>query len=319
MFVVFLSLCGCASNSTPPLFFGEQITIGMEIGVGPSSGGVDFALGYRDIDVAIVPVYAVSNGKTHEIAAWNREGGANGRDALSVFGQFKGGGGKPVGTDGANAKATPRIALGRFFATGLAATSLASGYLDGWTEQSSPKVVLDAENTKESKPTVIVHQVCIAQEARPNCPPAQVVQAQGADQAYAPPLVFAQTNTLGIGIVSSIADQGPQFTLGYTGRDIAFIPVVARKPNGDMVRLGGRNQVGTDGNIVKDPNDSVEADALSVFGQFKVDTETASVQFGLSRFFTTGMAARNLAEAFKAAIARELKADLPATGSGAKQ
>ena len=53
----------------------------------------------------------------------------------------------------------------------------------------------------------------------------------------------------------------------------------------------------------------VANDALSVFGQFEANTETAAFNYGLNRFFTTGVAARRLTEGFRARIASDLDND----------
>lgn len=286
-------VCGCASQQTPQLFFGEQVTVGIEIGAGASSEGFDFTLGYKDLDIAIIPVSALISGQAQEIAAWNQENGGNRRDALSVFGQFKGQGGIVGSTTKPSDKTSEKITLGRFFATGLAATSLAEGYMEGWSDSTART----NDGAKASAKATV--------KPGPQTEPA-VVAAPSQNPSYTPPLVFAQTNTVGLGVGTSVANQGAHFTLGYTGRDIALVPVMAPSADGSLSRLGGRNQINE---TAISPDQWAESDALSVFGQFKVDSETSAARFGLSRFFTTGMAARNLAEGFKAEISRELKAE----------
>jgi hypothetical protein len=300
-------LSGCAGQQVPPLFFGEFVTMGINVGAGPASEGLDFTLGYKDRNLAIIPVSAINtNGQTQEIVAWNQEGDRkNFRDALSVFGQFKSQGEETSNAD--QAKPKRRIALGRFFATGLAASSISAGYQKGWTD---PPTGNTSQPGNSSQPVI---------ERTAAGPTTQQIDSnpQTQSQAFAPPLIFAQSNTVGIGFTTAVvADQGANFTLGYTGRDIAFVPVMARNADGTLTRLGGRNQVGPDGKVTQRPQDAVETDALSVLGQFEVDTATASIDFGLNRFFTTGMAARNLAEGFKAAIARELQAQESAAAGG---
>lgn len=58
--------------------------------------------------------------------------------------------------------------------------------------------------------------------------------------------------------------------------------------------------------------DFTSNDALSVFGQFEASTETVAFNYGLNRFFTTGVAARRLTEGLRAHIAAELAKEKPA-------
>lgn len=297
-----LILCACSTAPAPPLFFGELVTMGINIGTGAGTQGVDFTLGYKDQDLAVVPVGAVSRGKGQAVTARTMDGPGAEWDALSVFGQFEGQGAQPAGSS----PGTRKVALGRFFATGLAATNLAEAYHDGWmgrpagdagttpaTPPRSASAPAKAPNKRAGK-TGAEAQVAGLPQPEPH--------PDTGSEVYVPPLVFAQTNTLGIGISTSVAEQGVQFSLGYTGRDIAFVPVMIRSADGSSERLGGRHR--RRGRVPE-----YEDDALSVFGQFKVDTATEAVQFGLRRFFTTGMAARRLTEGVKAVIARELQAE----------
>lgn len=310
-----LVLCACTTAPAPPLFFGEQVTVGINIGTGAGTQGVDFTLGYKDQDVAVVPVGAVSRGKGQAVTARTRDGPGAEWDALSVFGQFEGQGAQPT-VGGATHR---KVALGRFFATGLAATNLADAYQDGWTGRPAG----DAETTPATPTSRVPGQARVGEQMPAEKQPAEKQPGDdasenhaagspppdAASQVYLPPLVFAQTNTLGIGISTSVAEQGVQFSLGYTGRDIAFVPVMIRSADGSSRRLGGRHSAR--GSVTE-----YEDDALSVFGQFKVDTATETVQFGLRRFFTTGMAARRLTEGVKTIIARELQTEQGGAADG---
>lgn len=312
------ALSGCASVSTPPLFFGELVTFGLDVGATPGSAGADFTLGYRDRNLAIVPVSAINNGKANEIVAWSQEDGSDRRDALSVFGQFKSQA-EPSGGQAAQTGST-KVKLGRFFATGLAATNLANGYKRGWTgsstpPQEAPKTQVAALPQAGATAPGSTNDTKVAPASRPAAAP----EASSESHAYAPPLIFGQSNTLGIGVAASVADQGASFTLGYAGRDIAFVPVMARRADGSLTRLGGRDQIGADGKPVKGPEDSREADAFSVFGQFEADTDTSALHYGLNRFFTTGIAARTLTEGFSSAIAADLQAARNANASAGGQ
>jgi hypothetical protein len=86
-----------------------------------STGGQatpELTVGYRDVDVALVPV---TKGEM-PIRSINPSGaGGKFSDALSVLGQFD------VGV-AAKSGVVPGVSLGKFFATGTAASKLAEGY-----------------------------------------------------------------------------------------------------------------------------------------------------------------------------------------------
>jgi hypothetical protein len=103
-------LVGCATEEIP-LVFGQAQTVGMTMaGSAPEQGG-EFTFGYRDKNIAVIPTKSLSqapdaNGNAHQ-------------DALSVLGQFE----VEAGADEGGS-----VALGKFFATGLAAKTLADGF-----------------------------------------------------------------------------------------------------------------------------------------------------------------------------------------------
>jgi hypothetical protein len=112
-------LSGCNTNPDLPLVFYQATTVGITANASPAQASPEISLGYRDTDVAVVPVTA--NGQP--IRAKNPNPNTNGKgkyeDALSVFGQFQ--------VDTAAGPSTS-IGLGKFFATGLAAEQLANGF-----------------------------------------------------------------------------------------------------------------------------------------------------------------------------------------------
>lgn len=105
------------------------------------------------------------------------------------------------------------------------------------------------------------------------------------------PLVFGQTHTVGISMGASAADQGGEFTLGYRDRNVAVVPVVTSGPNGPSPLRA----TATDGH----------ADALSVLGQFEVNSDATARKVGLGKFFATGLAAKVLADGFSAQLSGE--------------
>ena len=109
-------------------------------------------------------------------------------------------------------------------------------------------------------------------------------------------MLFLRNDVVGFDIGGSLAQQGLQFNLGVTNRNLALIPVYAAGANGQVVRITGGGADGQGANPSRD--------AMSVLGQFKMNTETTRLGFGLDRYFATGVAARNLGESMQAAIAK---------------
>jgi hypothetical protein len=96
------------------------------------------------------------------------------------------------------------------------------------------------------------------------------------------PLIFGRTQTVGVSVAATVPDQGAHLTLGFSDRNIAIVPTTT--PSGELIRS----------------NATEFNDALSVLGQFEVTTAGGTqVSAGLGTFFSTGLAARNLAEGFR--------------------
>jgi len=117
---VALACAGCATNQPVPLLFAQSQTLGVSIGGTAQEQGVDMTLGFRDRNLAIVPVSTPQAGGTYtQLAAKvTADDNASGSDAFSVLGQFD------ANTDAKTAK----VGLGKFFATGIAARRLADGF-----------------------------------------------------------------------------------------------------------------------------------------------------------------------------------------------
>ncbi len=105
------------------------------------------------------------------------------------------------------------------------------------------------------------------------------------------PLLFGQTQTVGITINGSTTTQGGELTLGYRDYDIAIIPTTVTQGSGAVTQL---NATAGDG----------FSDALSVIGQFQVSAQGAGPQVTLGKFFATGLAAKTLADGFKAQLSK---------------
>ena len=116
------AMSGC--TTAPSLVFGQSHSVGISIGGGASDMGAELSIGYKDRDIAVVPVAIVKqDGTINEdgmvtAQVSSRHGSGYDTDSLSVLGQFK-----------VDTNATAKSAgLGKFFATGLAAQKLADGF-----------------------------------------------------------------------------------------------------------------------------------------------------------------------------------------------
>jgi hypothetical protein len=276
-------LAGCAS-SNPPLLFGDHATFGLHLGNDTASAGAAVSLGYKHRSIAVVPVSTLDQSGDAKALKAHAKGG---KDALSVFAVFESTGSAPAGTTDS------AVRLGQVFSTGMAAQMLTEGYAcraRGDAACPSPKPETVAAATAPATATVLL-------------PPAAVVHApatsvaavsEPSNRPYQRPLVFMRTDVFGFDIGGSAAEQGAQFGLGYASRNLALIPVVATGAGGKVSRLTG-----------EDGDSDGTRDSYSVLGQFKSDTQTRRLGFGLERFFATGMAAQNLGAGVQAAIANE--------------
>jgi hypothetical protein len=128
-FAIFLSLplaaslLACVPTDKPPLLFVQSQTVGISATANGTTQTPEFSLGYRDLDIALVPVIGADGGSLTTAT----EG--NSKDAYSVIGQFN-----VNSTLGAN----PSANLGKFFATGLAARQVASGFRDKLSKSTTP-------------------------------------------------------------------------------------------------------------------------------------------------------------------------------------
>lgn len=104
-----------------------------------------------------------------------------------------------------------------------------------------------------------------------------------------PTLLFGQSHTVGITIGGSTTEQGVDFTLGYKDKNVAVVPVTVKQTNGNSTQIRSQATPGHE-------------DALSVLGQFQVDSDTRAANVGLGKFFATGNAAKTLADGFKARL-----------------
>jgi hypothetical protein len=109
---VTLLLAACASQyDHAPLIFGQAHSLGVSIGTNPANQTPELNLGFKDMDIAIVPT--VGGVGANGLIQGKVDGGI---DAYSTFGQFS------TTVEGTS------VGLGKFFATGNAAVALGDGF-----------------------------------------------------------------------------------------------------------------------------------------------------------------------------------------------
>lgn len=113
--LIVVLICGCTTTHNLPLIFGQSHTVGITISGSTTDQGGEFTLGYKDKDIAVVPVtIKQENGSSTLVKSTV----GNSQDAMSVLGQFQ----------VTSSTIRNNVGLGKFFATGLAAQKLADGF-----------------------------------------------------------------------------------------------------------------------------------------------------------------------------------------------
>ena len=115
-----------------------------------------------------------------------------------------------------------------------------------------------------------------------------VVFAAGCATRGDVPLIFGTSNTVGISMGGTAAEQGADITIGYKSQDFALVPVTIVQPDGTEQQIGSAIR-----------GDSFR-DSFSVLGQFETSASRSSttVTTGLGKFFATGVAAKKLSDGF---------------------
>jgi hypothetical protein len=112
---------GCEPTSENPVVFGQGTTVGISIGQSPTTQAPEFVLGYKDVNIALLPTTATD--AAGEVITLGGQSGADANgfsETYSVLGQFDLNTPTQVGAGVAG--------LGKFFATGLAAQKLSAGF-----------------------------------------------------------------------------------------------------------------------------------------------------------------------------------------------
>lgn len=303
-------ITGCATgNGELPLMFGATNVVGVSIGATAADTGGEFVVGYKGVDLAVVPVSAVSADSEEFIGAVAGDGRFV--DSYSVFGQFS----QDSGRQGKGANA----GLGKFFATGAAAQRIAAGF------KGKMGVNRNADSACNEAPTNVAKggpgQVTGAQ-AEPRSVAGRragqqsVMASQSApskaepahDGRQAARMIFAQYNFKALAIDGSALEQGIKLTLGYRDRNLALIPVVGRDSQGRIVHLDSQYPDGG--------TPTQGSDTLSVLGQFSSSDDASvdpaqsklTIASGLEKFFATGAAARILSDGFRYTLCEEYAA-----------
>lgn len=286
-----LLLGACASNRENLLFV-ETYDLGIGLHPTPTTGVIQFNIGFKATDLAVVPVAGVeSDGRINQRRAKSHDGAAIEQDAVSVFAQFRNSSSPDTGNN-ANA-ANHRVGIGRFFSTGVAAVNLARAYECGMQPDGKcPPAIAqtgskgDDKDKKDKKKADRTDTVAAA-ESR-DAPPEPTVLK---------PLIFGQYDSYGVDIKPSVetgGGAGIDFSLGYSGKNFAVMPLFAVERKTQYKELGGEG--GT-----------YDREAYSVLGQFKADQATTSPKLRLERFFATGLAAQYLSRGLQAQIVADLQ------------
>jgi len=122
--------------------------------------------------------------------------------------------------------------------------------------------------------------------------PVVVLTVSGCNTSGTGPLTFIQAQTVGISASAGGAQVAPEVSLGYRDLDVAFVPTMTAD--------------GTPLKASETQSNFTETDALSVIGQFNVNSTAAATNANfkadLGKFFATGMAAKVVADGFSAQL-----------------
>jgi len=126
-----IALAGCGNADSSHLVFGQRIIVGLTISASAPEQGAELSLGYKDHNIAVIPVAIKKEDGTYQPLGSYNDAPANvapASDAYSTLGQFE----MNTGEDG-----TVSVGLGKFFATGIAAQTLADGFKESMKQSSS--------------------------------------------------------------------------------------------------------------------------------------------------------------------------------------
>lgn len=134
-----------------PLLFLRTDVVGIDLGGSLAEQGLQFVLGYRNRNLALIPVYAegAGNAVVRIVGKSETDNGEDALDALSVLGQFR--------TNTSTAKLD--LGLERYFATGVAARNLGTSLRTAIAKTAAPSEPVAANGTQsESQAASLVEQ-----------------------------------------------------------------------------------------------------------------------------------------------------------------
>jgi len=270
------------------VLFGQSNTLGISVGASAADQGGDLVLGYKGQNFAIVPVsVGQPDGGSAHIGAAVGDGFS---DAYSVLGQFE-----AKSRTGATAQSA---GLGTFFATGLAAKRLS----DGFAQKMGDGRKATSEDCKQpGKQGSATNTAVAGAAATPSTPTPSQAKAQGTPGGARPPnvsLVYAQYQSVGFTATAAATQQGADLTLGYKDRNIAIVPTLKRDAAGVASPIESKATASETG---------THFDSLSVLGQFELDgrNDAGTIDVGLGKFFSTGLAAKRLSDGFATKLCEE--------------
>lgn len=128
--LIILTACEAVEDT---VVFGQAHTVGISAGQAPGAAAPEFVLGYKDANVALLPAAVKdATGNPTPLGGTTKGGGSEFGETFSVFGQFS-------ANSALGGQQNPDVGLGKFFATGIAAQKLASGFacnVSGGTDKS---------------------------------------------------------------------------------------------------------------------------------------------------------------------------------------
>lgn len=313
--VLLVSAGGCATDRDVPLVFGSSNSLGIYIGASVPEQGGDFTIGYKARDFAVMPVTLVNADGTESLVGSQFNNGKAG-DSFSVLGQFK--------SEASRTSTGAKTGLGKFFSTGMAASTLAQGFAE---RLGVNRTSTSGCNLSDSKPAAKppaqdavanLGAVMDKHEAADHLRHAELMNRLGShvDSVKSPGgpskppraghlMFFGQYIGLGFTIGATTVDQGFDLNLGYKDRNLAIVPVIYRDSTGKGYMI--RSNVGSRQLDGAEPSD---LDAFSVLGQFEFDSDqdAATVRAGLGKFFSTGNASQRLANGFRTHLCEQYTA-----------
>lgn len=111
------------------------------------------------------------------------------------------------------------------------------------------------------------------------------------------PLMYSSKTTVGLDISTTVAENGAVLNFGFKNHDMVYIPTVVSQNDTNLSNKDINSTLLT----VESTDDNNTRDTLSIFATFSSKTvgdANASMNLGIDKFVSTGMAAQNLSKAY---------------------